>query len=76
MTWRDWLVKFKGMKFDVVNVGGILTLLGININSVSMDAVQVQVAEIAKQLQGVVDSDGLVSAIILAVMAWHNGGRK
>lgn len=76
MNYKDLLLKMKGMKFDTVNLAGILGLVGINIDNISFDSVQVQVASLSKELQGIVDSDGLITALIVGALAWYNKGKK
>jgi len=76
MNWREVIVKLKTMKFDTVNVAGILGLLGVNADNISFDSVQIQVANLSKELQGIVDSDGLITALIVGALAWYNKGKK
>lgn len=76
MNYKDLLLKMKGMKFDAVNVAGILGLFGVNADNISLDAARIQVMELSKELQGIVDSDGLVTALIVGALAWYNKGKK
>lgn len=77
MNWRDLLTKLKGMKFDTVNIMGFIGLVGVNLDNVALALpTKAQVAEIAAQLQGIADADGLVTAAIVGALAWYNKGRK
>jgi len=77
MNWRELWTKMKGMKLDTVNIMGFLGLVGVNIDNVALALpTKAQVAEIAAQLQGITDADGLVTAAIVGVLAWYNKGQK